>query len=125
MSRSAKLVAPAALALASLLGGCTNGNIYDPHGYLSRSDAIDMSAGDANASNIAVQMVDPWPSYAGNKNIAYNGQRMQTAVERYRFDRVIPPQGMSPSGLYNQAPAQAPSLPNASAPIGQTVTQVK
>ncbi len=36
-------------------------------------------------------MVDPWPRGSGNRNIAYNGQKMQAAVERYRTDRVIPP----------------------------------
>ena len=36
-------------------------------------------------------MVDPWPRDSGNRNIAFNGQKMQTAVERYRTDRVIPP----------------------------------
>ena len=36
-------------------------------------------------------MVDPWPPYSGDKNIAFNGQKMQTAVERYRTGKVIPP----------------------------------
>ena len=52
------LVSIAALAVS----GCANNTgVYDPHGYLDRRDSIELSAGDANANNIAVQMVDPWP----------------------------------------------------------------
>ena len=36
-------------------------------------------------------MVDPWPPHSGNTNIAFNGQKMQSAVERYRTDKVTPP----------------------------------
>jgi hypothetical protein len=122
--RSTNLVTLLSIVLAGALGGCAaNGNLYDPHGYLSRSDAIDMSAGDANASNIAIQMVDPWPAYAGNKTIAYNGSRMQAAVQRYRENRVTPPQGMSPSGVYGQSSPSTPSTSSGGAPVGPTVTQ--
>ena len=93
MSQSSKTVFLLSF-LALALGGCANAP-YDPHGYLDRRDSIELSAGDANASNIAIQMVDPWPRYAGNKNLAYNGQRMQAAVERYRNNQVTPPRGIS------------------------------
>ena len=73
------------------LGACANYEPYDPHGYLERRDSIELSAGDANAHNIAVQMVDPWPRASSNRNIAFNGQKMQTAVERYRTNQVTPP----------------------------------
>jgi len=36
-------------------------------------------------------MVDPWPPDSGNKNIAFNGQKMQAAQERYRTGKVIQP----------------------------------
>ena len=36
-------------------------------------------------------MTDPWPPASANKNIAYSGDRMQCAVERYRIHRVLPP----------------------------------
>lgn len=52
--------------------------------YWERSDAAATSAGDAVASNMALQMVDPWPAYARNNNIPADGERMQRAVERYR-----------------------------------------
>ena len=36
------------------------------------------------AANAAEQTIDPWPPYSGNTNIAFNGQKMQSAIERYR-----------------------------------------
>jgi hypothetical protein len=36
-------------------------------------------------------MVDPWPPQSGNKNIAFNGEKMQAAVQRYRTDKVSRP----------------------------------
>lgn len=112
------------LLLAGALGGCSNGNIYDPHGYLDRRDAIELSAGDANANNIAVQMVDPWPRYAGNKVVAANGQRMQAAVERYRYNQVTPPRGISASNIYAPPVNNNPGGGgNNNTPVGPTVTQ--
>ncbi len=112
-----------ALALATLLGGCS-GTWPDPHGYLDRRDTIALSAGDAIASNNVTQMYDPWPAYSANTNIAFNGQRAQTAVERYRNGRVIVPRGIASSSAY------APSMPDPSGtptanttPLGPTVTQ--
>ena len=107
---------------AGAIGGCANDKLYDPHGYLDRRDSIELSAGDANASNIAVQMVDPWPRYAGNKNIAFNGQRMQAAVERSRNNQVVPPQGISASTAYAAPSNTNPSAPaNNNTPVGPTV----
>ena len=104
------------------LSACANYEPYDPHGYLERRDSIELSAGDANAHNIAVQMVDPWPRHAGNKNIAFNGQRMQAAVERYRNNQVIQPRGVSSSGVYGQAVNSNPTpAANTGSPVGPTV----
>lgn len=125
MSRLTKLLPLVLLAAAGVLAGCTTDDIYDPNGYLARRDSIALSAGDANASNIAIQTVDPWPIYAGNTTIAYNGQRMQAAVERYRTNRVLTPQGMSPSGVYSDGQSQAPAQSSSGAPIGPTITQTK
>ena len=111
--------------VAGAVGGCAgNSAPYDPHGYLDRRDSIELTAGDANASNIAVQMVDPWPRYAGNKNLAYNGQRMQAAVERYRNNQVIPPRGISSSSVYGAASNNNPAPPAANnTPVGPTITK--
>ncbi len=87
-NRAARLVAGAltVIGLGTWLAGCA-----DADRYLDRRDSIALGAGDAVAANSAEQMVDPWPPYSGDKNIPFNGQKMQTAVERYRTGKVIPP----------------------------------
>lgn len=110
------------LPVLAAVGGCAAEQVYDPHGYLDRRDTIELSAGDANASNIAMQMVDPWPRYAGNKNIAFNGQRMQAAVERYRNNQVTPPQSIGASSTYGaQSNPNSASPANNNTPVGPTV----
>jgi hypothetical protein len=91
MSRSN---APAILALAAttLLGACTDM-------YLDRRDTVSFAAGDATAANKVTHMVDPWPVRAGDRNIMHDGERMATAAERYRTDKVKPPIGASTSSV--------------------------
>ena len=55
--------------------------------------------GDAVASNIIVQTIDPWPRAAGNRNIAFNGDVMQSAGERYRTGKVYTPKGLNTSSV--------------------------
>jgi hypothetical protein len=78
-----------AIAILALLGvtlaGCSTGL------YLDRRDSIALGAGDAVEANKVAQVIDPWPAHSGNTNIAYNGERMQSAVERYRHELVTPP----------------------------------
>ena len=87
-NRAARLAAGAltVIGLGTWLAGCSNADIY-----LDRRDSIALGAGDAVAGNAVEQMVDPWPPNSGDKTIAFNGQKMQTAVERYRTGKVIPP----------------------------------
>jgi hypothetical protein len=96
-------------ALPAALGGCSQ--------YLDHRDTISLGGGNSVATNEVSQMVDPWPRDSANRNIAYNGEKMQSAVERYRTNKVIPPQGIGTSSSY-----QAAQAPNAPAPVGQTVT---
>lgn len=86
--------------------------------YLDRRDTIALGAGDAVAANKVTHMVDPWPRASANKNISFNGEKMQTAVERYRTNKVYPPSSTGTSASYQ--PSAAPSN---STPVGQTVTQ--
>lgn len=51
--------------------------------YFQRSDTITMSAGDAKQVNIATQTIHPWPSYVGDRRIAYDARRVGRAVTRY------------------------------------------
>jgi hypothetical protein len=99
----------ALVALLAALTGCSQ--------YLDHRETISLGGGDSVATNEVSQMVDPWPRDSANRNIAYNGDKMQSAVERYRTNKVIPPQGIGTSTSYQPAAA-----PNAPAPVGQTVT---
>jgi hypothetical protein len=58
--------------------------------YYDHRDTVSFGAGDAVASNAAVQTIDPWPRAAYNRNIPGNGERVQAAVERYRRNKVTP-----------------------------------
>jgi hypothetical protein len=99
--RAARAIA-AALALCSAVAGCSDV-------YFDRRESIALSAGDAVAGNAVAQTVDPWPPHSGNTNIAFNGQRMQSAVEHYRLDRVAPP--VDPMMMQVAGPSLAPPLP--------------
>ena len=98
MFRSNRL---AVLALAApLLGACTDM-------YLDRRDTVSFAAGDAVAVNKVTHMIDPWPPYAGNRNIAFDGERMQAAAERYRTNKVTPLATAATSSV-QYAPVLAP-----------------
>src|SRR5580704_16967337 len=92
------------LLLSVWLGGCSD--LYWDH-----RETIGAAAGDAVAANEATQMIDPWPPNSGNKHIAYNGQKMQVAVERYRTGTVIPPVSAVTSDA--AVPPPVPPLPPA------------
>lgn len=100
--KCAPLVA-AAIALAgsaALLAGCSDI-------YLARRDTVGMSGGDAIAANTITQMVDPWPPYSGNKNIAFDGEKMEDAVKRYRTGKVVPPEDSQAASSNVASPSQS------------------
>lgn len=97
--------------ILTTLSGCSQ--------YLDRRDTIALSGGEAVATNQVTQMVDPWPRASADKNIAFNGNRMESAVERYRTNRVYAPSGTGTSATY-QSPAN--NVQNNMAPVGPTVT---
>jgi len=102
------------LALAALLAalaGCSE--------YLDRRDTISLGGGDSIATNKVTHMVDPWPRASADKNIAFNGNKMESAIERYRTNRVIRPQGIGTSASYQQDS----NSQNNTAPVGPTVIQ--
>src|SRR3954463_11001471 len=93
MSRNnARSGAIAALALTLFTSACTDM-------YLDRRDTVSLAAGDAVAANKVTHMVDPWPIRAGDRNIAYDGERMAAAAERYRTDKVKNPAGTGTSSV--------------------------
>ena len=99
----------AALLLAAWLGGCSD--LYWDH-----RETIGAASGDAIAANAVTQMIDPWPPNSGNKHIAYNGQKMQIAVERYRTGTVVPPVSAVTSDAAVPAPAPPPLAPPPAGP---------
>ena len=99
------------MVLAGALAGCSE--------YTDRRDTIALSGGNAVATNKVTMMIDPWPGYAGERDIAFNGTKMQSAVQRYRNNQVIKPQGIGTSGSYQQSDsgnASPASDPTASQP---------
>lgn len=91
------------LALATVLAvlcGCSE--------YLDRRDTIAKSGGNAVATNIVTHMVDPWPRASANRNIAFNGVRIESAFERYRNNKVTTPRGIGTSSTYQDAAPAAP-----------------
>jgi hypothetical protein len=109
-SRISKPLA-AAFVVGILLAGCSDI-------YYDRRETIALSAGDAVMTNRVTHMIDPWPPASANRNIAFNGEKMQTAVERYRQNRIIQPVNSTTSSVaYARAQAAANSTPApASAP---------
>jgi len=97
------------LTFAAALGGCSDI-------YYDRRDTVSLGAGDAVAVNRVSQAVDMWPEVAGERNIAFNGQKIQSAVERYRTNKVTPPQGIGTSSLNYQTPPSAPTAPTSISP---------
>jgi len=85
-NRAMRLVtgSAAVIVLGAWLCGCSDM-------YLDRRDSVALGAGDSIAANKLQEMVDPWPAESGNRNIAFNGQKMQKAVQRYRTDKVLDP----------------------------------
>jgi hypothetical protein len=104
----------AMLALGSILGGCSDI-------YYDRRETIALGAEDHIDSNRVAQMVDPWPRHVEKKNIAFNGQRMQAAVERYRYNKVIPPVNATTTSIaQQQAQQQAAATNNATTQTTQS-----
>jgi hypothetical protein len=99
---SRRSVLMTAFSLALLLSGCSSI-------YYDRRDTVSFGAGDAVATNEVSQTVDIWPEAAGYRNITFNGQKMQSAVERYRTNKVTPPQGMNTSSVGYQQSSPAPT----------------
>ena len=93
----------AAVTLGAMLAGCSDL-------YYDRRDTVALSAGDAIAANTAEQTVDPWPPHSGDTNIPASGQKMATAVERYRANKTVQPQdSMMLEGIINTQQAAPPA----------------
>ena len=76
-SRSGTKAVTAAIVLGAALAGCSDI-------YYDRRDTISIVSGEAMAANRVTHMIDPWPPASRNRTIAFSGERMQAAHERYR-----------------------------------------
>lgn len=92
-----KLQIIAALAATVVLSACASDDRFQ---YTGRSDKILNDTGNAVASNIIAQTVDPWSTYSRKAVSETDGKRAKAAVERYQKDRVRAPAatGASSSG---------------------------
>ena len=90
-----RAVAALVVTVTMTLGGCTE--------YLDHSDKIAPFAGDASKANIASQMIDPWPRHSGNNHIHAEGNRMAVAIQRYKENKSIEPEGISTSSISSGA----------------------
>lgn len=113
--------AAAAALLGVLLAGCSEhqrSSVWAPDSlYTERRETISPLAGDALYANSMAQAVDPWSRASANKNIAFSGERMQAASERYRTGRVIPPVNAMTSTSYSQQASQSGASSGASPSI--------
>ena len=112
-----KRMAVAALAAGVLLGGCSDI-------YYDRRDTIALGGSDAVASNRVIHTVDPWPRHSENRNLAFNGERSQTAVERYQHNKVIEPVSVTTSSAMS-ATQQAAAAAAAQATAASAAAPVK
>jgi hypothetical protein len=105
-SRTNTLTLTAALALGVGLAGCSDI-------YYDRRETVSLGADDAVATNRVTHMVDPWPRDVGNRNLAFNGERMQAASERYRHNKVTQPVNATTSSVAYQQAQQAAAAASA------------
>jgi hypothetical protein len=68
--------------------------------YAEREDTVTLSAGDAIASNAALQIPTPWPRYSNDTTIAMDGERIARAVARYREGEKQPVATVPETPLY-------------------------
>ena len=115
-SRSGTKAVAAAAVLSATLGGCSDI-------YFDRRESVSLASGEAMAANRVTHMIDPWSPASANRNITHDGEKMQTAAERYRTGRIIPPVNATTSSVaYTQAQQAAQSASNSqasSAPAAQ------
>jgi hypothetical protein len=90
----------AAVLLAAALAGCSDL-------YLDRRETVALGGDDFLAVNSATHMVDPWPPGSANRNIAFNGDKMQSAAERYRTGKIIQPQGLGTTSTWGRVATES------------------
>lgn len=83
------------MILSVMLAGCSDL-------YLDRRESVALGGGDAVVSNRIVQTIDPWPAAAADRRYVFNGDKMQSAAERYRTGKIIQPKGLGTTSTWGQ-----------------------
>ena len=86
-----------ALAAATLLGGCSDMLLRPPRHRHASAPAT------RSPPTTSTQMIDPWPAASGNRNIAFNGEKMQ------RRRRALSHRPASSPPVNGTAPARPPT----------------
>ena len=92
MSSARTRTCAAIIVVGAALGGCSDI-------YFDRRETVSLGANDAVETNKVVHMVDPWPRSSTKRQLAFEGERMQAAHERYRNNRVITPVNVTTSSV--------------------------
>lgn len=83
-----KLQLTALLVGTAFLSACSSDDRFQ---YTGRSDKVLNDSGNAVASNIVAQTVDPWSPYSREAVSETDGKRIQKTIDRYQKDRVRAP----------------------------------
>jgi hypothetical protein len=92
-----------ALAVAAVIAGTALPAAADPYDYLDHRDTITSSAGNANAANMAVQTIDPWPAKSKNTKTNLDGKRAQVGITRYQQNKSLDPRGLGTTTISEQS----------------------
>ena len=95
-----------AVVLSVVLAACSDM-------YYDRRETLTFQAGDAKDANIVAQTIDPWSPASANRNLTYNGERIQRAAERYRTNKTTPLMTTGTSSVLLQPGQAAPLTPGA------------
>ena len=95
-----------AVVLSAMLAACSDI-------YYDRRESLTFQAGDAPAANVIAQTIDPWSPASANRNLDYNGERMQRAAERYRTNKTTPLMTTNTSSVALQPGQASPGTPGA------------
>jgi hypothetical protein len=107
------------MAASAALAGCSDI-------YYDRRESVAAGAGDAVASNMAVQTIDPWPRNVANQNIPMDGARAELAIQRYRSGRVLWSNGSGTSSAgYGQQQTQQPAANPAGTQVPAATSQIR
>ena len=92
--------------------------------YLQRSQSIFLGAGNANATNEAIQSITPWPRYVFKRHVRIHGRQAVDAIERmYHAPQPFDQQGAGTGASGAETPGTGTSA--GLSPTGAPVTPMQ